>query len=334
MLSISGSRKQGKGALPIALFQHYNSKLTGPVLHASWGPSHRAWPIGPVPFCRKMPTQNRTDQGIFETLQAADTVAQRLRALMGGLGPDFSATQFYTRVRVKSYDSIIKKIYSKRRAAGDELYSFVDITDIVGFRIVTLYDDDIEKAIDHLLKLIDASRSFSQPLFSPYKPKYPDHPDRITRWDYIRQAKFFRRRRYEEKKDVYELAHDHFLQRMKNEVGWRGSDHHGTKFTLVEPADEGYASVHFILNAAATVRKEEVEIPIEVQIRTAAEDIWGEINHQLLYKAEDLYVWTPTLQQTYQEMEDDLRAIKATLYELREPITRFWRHSKEAGRLI
>ena len=251
---------------------------------------------------------------------------------MRSVGPDFVSTQFYTRVRVKSHDSIVKKIYAKRREPEGELFSFYDLTDLVGLRIVTLYDDEIEKAVEHLLKLIEDSSNLDEPLFKPFKPP---RPNEITLWDYIRDASFIRRVRDDETKDIYEQVYDGVVARLEEMISDPDTlSHHKKKLKLRKPAKEGYSSIHFVLNGVSKLRNKEYEIPIEVQIRTAAEDIWSEINHQLLYKVQDLFVWTPRIQQLYADMEDDSRSVKRKLYELRYPIARFWDHSKEAGRLI
>ena len=280
-----------------------------------------------------MPSRNRTDQGIFETLQAAEAVAQRLRALIRSLGQQPITTQFYTRIRVKSYDSAVKKVYAKRRTTRNELYSFFDITDLVGFRIVTLYDDDIEKAVDYIFALLEASRRSPHPIFTPFRTLIPagSTADKLTRWDFVREILFFRRMQRGKKADIYGQVRTRLrLQLRKQVTDDKLLKHHMAKLKIREPENEDYSSIHILLNATETIRSEPVEIPIEVQIRTAAEDIWGEINHQLLYKAKDLYVWTPSLANIVREMQDDSSSIKKSLEELRAPVTRFWRHSKAA----
>src|ERR1700687_472195 len=137
-----------------------------------------------------MRPRGRSDRAIFERLQAAEAVAARLRALTDSLGPDFISMRFYVRIRVKGYDSVVKKIYMRRRKRGKELYSLENITDLVGFRIVTLYDDDIKTAIEHLFRLIRMGSSeplrsdgLDTPLFKPL------HDGNATEWDVIREER-------------------------------------------------------------------------------------------------------------------------------------------------
>jgi ppGpp synthetase/RelA/SpoT-type nucleotidyltranferase len=297
-----------------------------------------------------MRPRGRSDREVFETLQAAEAVATRLRALTDSLGPDFISMQFYVRIRVKSYDSIIKKIYGKRREAGRELYALEDVTDIVGLRIVTLYDDDVKKALNHVLALVEANGAgldqtkgrLDQPLFKPIRTvKKP------TEWDFIREVIFFHRGRGGSK-DIYKECHETLLKQLRKRFRRNRTSYrlHRKKITLRDPekesdrenvdsfASQGYSSIHLVLNAVANVGLRSIDVPIEVQMRTAAEDIWGEINHQLFYKARDSYVWTPTLQTTYDDMLDDSNSIKKSLDDLSDPITRFWRHAAAAEEII
>lgn len=296
-----------------------------------------------------MTSYDRSDAEIFEILQAAEDVAERLKALTSSLGPDFFSTQFYTRIRVKTYSSIIQKLNKKRWEASSEVaeerdegepkkaaaepYSFYRMTDLVGFRIVTLYDDDIKRAIEHLLSFIRASSGFEEALFSPFEPAEEDKNDP---WDFVREAIFFRRKQVEGVKDIYEALHDDIEARFVERFGEQTPlfNHHKKKLKLRRPVAGDYSSAHFVLNARGKIRKTVVDIPVEVQIRTASEDIWGEINHRLYYKAKDFYVWTAALQKTYDDMDYWSGETKKTLDEVRRPVTEFWRRSRVAEDLI
>jgi ppGpp synthetase/RelA/SpoT-type nucleotidyltranferase len=308
-----------------------------------------------------MASYDKSDTEIFEVLQAAEDVAERLRALTGSLGPSFFSTQFYTRLRVKTYSSIIQKLNKKRwedtpeavdeknssakvgtgstRKSAVEPYSFHRMTDVVGFRIVTLYDDDIRRAIEHLLSFIRASSGFQDALFSPFNaPEDGDSaPDGSQDpWDFVREAIFFRRKHVEGVKDVYELLYEDIEAQFTERFGARTLlfDHYKSKLKLRRPVAGDYSSVHFVLNARGRIRKAVVDIPVEVQIRSASEDIWGEINHRLYYKAKDFYVWTTALQKTYEEMDYWSGETKSKLDDVRRPITEFWRRSRAAENLI
>src|SRR5262249_41730703 len=152
---------------------------------------------------------------------------------------------------------------------------------LVGFRIVTLYDDDIEKAINSLLNMITAGSAFDQFLFKPYKPL---DLNKLTTWDYVREVSCFRRRQHRDGEDVHSKAYNTIRDRIIGEfrADHKARDYHLTKLRLPnDPDHEEYSSTHFLINATSTVGKKDIDVPIEVQIRTAVEDIWGEINHQI-----------------------------------------------------
>src|SRR5262249_11528598 len=58
----------------------------------------------------------------------------------------------------------------------------------------------------------------------------------------------------------------------------------------VEPAPTNYTSIHIVVWCRGKYRQEYRNVPVEIQIRTALEDVWGEIDHSLKYttkKTED-----------------------------------------------
>lgn len=58
----------------------------------------------------------------------------------------------------------------------------------------------------------------------------------------------------------------------------------------MEPAPTNYTSIHIVVWCRGKYRQEYRNVPVEIQIRTALEDVWGEIDHSLKYttkKTED-----------------------------------------------
>jgi len=51
-----------------------------------------------------------------------------------------------------------------------------------------------------------------------------------------------------------------------------------------EPKENGYRSLHLILNVQVDFAESTVVVPVEVQIRTIAMDFWASTEHQLRYK--------------------------------------------------
>ena len=53
---------------------------------------------------------------------------------------------------------------------------------------------------------------------------------------------------------------------------------------IAHPKRSGYRSLHLILRVPVTVGREQLLVPVEVQLRTAAMDIWASIEHDVVYK--------------------------------------------------
>ena len=53
---------------------------------------------------------------------------------------------------------------------------------------------------------------------------------------------------------------------------------------IAHPKRSGYRSLHLILRVPVTVGREQLLVPVEVQLRTAAMDIWASIEHDMVYK--------------------------------------------------
>jgi hypothetical protein len=110
------------------------------------------------------------DITISDALNAGEQIAQRLRSLEDSVAPFSLRSHFYNKIRVKAHESIREKV--KRIQQGDAeskpqpLYSFRDLTDIVGFRLVTLYDDELPFAVTHVVDLVRSGQTLTPPLFS------------------------------------------------------------------------------------------------------------------------------------------------------------------------
>ena len=58
----------------------------------------------------------------------------------------------------------------------------------------------------------------------------------------------------------------------------------GLRDYIAHPKRSGYRSLHLILRVPVTVGREQLLVPVEVQLRTAAMDIWASIEHDMVYK--------------------------------------------------
>ncbi|MBO4297508.1 MAG: GTP pyrophosphokinase family protein [Clostridia bacterium] len=56
---------------------------------------------------------------------------------------------------------------------------------------------------------------------------------------------------------------------------------------IKHPKENGYRSLHLVVDVPVYLSEGKVYIPVEVQIRTVAMDFWASLEHNLRYKAEE-----------------------------------------------
>ena len=76
---------------------------------------------------------------------------------------------------------------------------------------------------------------------------------------------------------------------------------------IANPKKSGYRSIHIVYEKQMFVENEEVWIPIEIQFRTIAMDMWASLEHELRYKGDG---------NISKEDEDNLRKYAEQLYEI------------------
>jgi ppGpp synthetase/RelA/SpoT-type nucleotidyltranferase len=317
---------------------------------------------------------------LADILVGAEQVVRRLRTLSDSAGPNLISSQFYTRARSKTLKSVQSKIYLKR-TSGDASrldYSFRDITDYVGFRIVTLYDDDLIRAIDYVVEIVKAGQALSDPLF-----------DQGNIWSSFYDANFNARTEVkynpaiseEQQKDIYYKCHAYLTRNIKGDHAHaiaslkrtldlvrRSKQSKDDKDTQIaeltaqiallngnldrvcaacKPNERGegrYSSAHltFWANSYQTDPDEsgprnrdtiKQAVPVEFQIRTAAEDIWAEINHKLIYKSKSFYVWSLEYESVFNNSIKASQGIKSATDQLLQDVGAF-RDLSEKGQNI
>lgn len=216
-------------------------------------------------------------------LSGASQIVQRLQSLSNAIGPDFEAKQFYTRLRVKSKNSIAGKIERKLLEKPDTFgYSFRDMTDLVGFRVVTLYHEDLIDSIDYVLSLYLAGMRTPQPIFEKHDFEN-SFIEGIFYWNKPR--------------DIYHQCHKHLSEKIRDElsrVQYKGNKRAFVRERIKKKKRDKslYSSGHIIILANCYFDNVCLQIPVEFQVRPAVEDIWAELSHKRVYKIGNNYVWT------------------------------------------
>ncbi len=196
-------------------------------------------------------------QEAMEVRRGADEVRDQFERLLKSGNPSISDLSYAVKSRVKDDFKIEEKV-RKKRAADKPDYKTKDIRDIVGIRVVTLYRLDILSIIPILLKLISEHSGGDE-------------------------SKFFLDSPIEEVK-VYSISTEADVQKLGDRIKSIFNFHGFSEKCTIETKQGNYSSLHIVLWARTKYAKGYVEVPVEVQIRTALEDVWSEMDHQLKYK--------------------------------------------------
>lgn len=237
-------------------------------------------------------------------LRAARQVSERVQSLSANLGASADSLLFYTRGRVKSRSSIYGKEFKKRR--GGNIYSYRNMTDLVGYRIVTLYPNQLNLAMNHISALLTAGQSLQQPIFEPGPLVHN-----------LKEVIFFGAdldRYYRNCAEIFkDILKKDWLKHSSAEenLNHNNIEKYVDDFIKITGNEKGYySSAHFIVYATCYIDDVLIRLPIEVQVRTALEDIWSEVNHERLYKVKSDTAWTYEYEKLYYETEslsDDLK---------------------------
>jgi ppGpp synthetase/RelA/SpoT-type nucleotidyltranferase len=282
-----------------------------------------------------------------QILAGSEQVVQRLRTLSASAGPRASAALFYTRSRAKALESVTGKVGHRRRVKDDADYSFRRMTDFAGFRIVTLNDDDLIKAIDYILAIIKAGQTVSDPIFAPGNVFSQFHDAKFSART---ELPFDGALLVEKQTDIYYKCMRHFLDRLESEsrlqesliddadpeAATRKAEISATRnyvraeCTALPKKRDRYSSAHLTFWALSYHQNFPIPIPVEFQIRTAIEDVWAEVSHKLLYKSKSEFVWSLEYERDLNLAEQQLGSIKTRMDNLPSDIAAIYTHSNQA----
>ncbi|CAN0517622.1 unnamed protein product, partial [Ectocarpus sp. 8 AP-2014] len=74
--------------------------------------------------------------------------------------------------------------------------------------------------------------------------------------------------------------------------------------------DDSYSSIHISTTAISYDLGIVKPVPMEIQIRTAIEDIWSEVSHTNKYKANDLYFCSLGSKKSLESIKDEVASMK------------------------
>lgn len=201
---------------------------------------------------------------VVEALRGADNLKERLLAALQSGTPAVADIAYAVKARVKEDYKAVEKILDRRRGSSDRparsSYDVGDVTDIVGLRIVTLYRLDALEVIEALLAAINRDRS-------PSAPFVADSISEVI---------------------IYTANPEGDVQKMPARLRALFDEHGLGHVTKIDGRPTNYSSIHLLARGRGKYREGYREVPVEIQVRTALEDVWGQIEHGLKYKRKDV----------------------------------------------
>jgi ppGpp synthetase/RelA/SpoT-type nucleotidyltranferase len=200
----------------------------------------------------------------IRALAGADLVREQLLSVLA-LGPaPFNQRVYAIKCRIKSEERLVEKVLNRRKK-GKPRYSAFDATDIVGLRILVLFSEELPVAVSEFIRLVQLCQGPNISLFAG-----------AALADCLKEAIIYSS---SAQTKAYELVYDS-LKALNLPPDKQGHD----RVRMIKSGSSSYSSIHLVLIANSFHAHAAKKIPIEVQIRTAFEDVWAEIDHPRSYK--------------------------------------------------
>lgn len=206
-----------------------------------------------------MQKETSADQALelatLKALRGAHELRGKLLLDLASGNPSIADLAYAVKVRVKDDFKIREKVLRKRAMRPE--YDVANLRDIIGLRVVTLYRLDALEVIPLLINSIEAPG-----------------PNGVFKAGSLEEVVIYSTN---PQGDPQELA-----QKLMRLLRSRGLD----AISRVDEAASNYTSIHMVAWGQVTHGTEQLDIPVEIQVRTAFEDVWGEMDHALKYKRE------------------------------------------------
>jgi ppGpp synthetase/RelA/SpoT-type nucleotidyltranferase len=249
-------------------------------------------------------------------------------------------------------------------------YSVSDLKDVAGLRLVTLYDEDIPLVF--LIGLAIAAQSIEgqhniTSLQNPNRwiQEQFAHAARIGRpppqfmgldlwqtiygipgntatrqknavsnppaaryeanfWNNVSEIRFFRRNTNDIYDRGYTFLYRELHENYKDKVQVRDVDADGN----------GYSSIHIQYKAPVNHNTPHKMMPVEIQIRTAIEDVWAEVAHRNNYKVRHPYIWNQDLAREYDFLDQGLGRLKEMINRAQRSVTEIREHYHKTAMIV
>lgn len=211
---------------------------------------------------------DRLELEAFKAVSGADYA---LRRLVHGLSmgtPSIETEAYLIKSRIKGVESLVTKVLE--RQSNNIPYSPASVRDVIGLRLLTLFKNELPYLLRRFLQFVEWSQS------EPFSLFYGS-----CLQDAIEEIKIYAT------SDVHDPNVDLYLSEFAiNGFRTPTDDNSGHNCHVhVDRKPSQYSSIHIVLWANGPNRSLQDRVPVEAQLRTSLEDVWGEIDHRLRYKA-------------------------------------------------
>ena len=203
----------------------------------------------------------------FKALSGADYVRQRLLHGLSMGTPSLETQAYLIKSRVKDAASLVGKVLDRRNR--NRTYSAGQARDIVGLRLLVLFKSELPLLLNRFLAFVQWSQKPPFSLF--YGERLPDCMEEII---------------------IYPVSDDmdpnlgFFLEELEKFGFFDEKMPRDDRVPVkVIKKQSRYSSIHIVLWANGPTQSVSDRIPVEIQLRTSLEDVWGEIEHRLKYKS-------------------------------------------------
>ena len=214
-----------------------------------------------------MQNQDQLRLDAFVALSGAEFARQRILHGLSVGNPSLEAEAYMIKSRVKAADSLVTKVLE--RLPKKPSYKAEDVRDVIGLRLLTLFRNELPILVRRFLNFVEWSQKdpfflFHGNMISDCIEEIIIYPTSVNSDPYVGLC-------------IAEFASFGFFA--KDDPRYCG----GVP-VFIDTKDSRYSSIHVVLFANGANVNVGEKVPVEVQLRTSIEDVWGEIDHRLRYK--------------------------------------------------
>lgn len=89
---------------------------------------------------------------------------------------------------------------------------------------------------------------------------------------------------------------------------------------IKEPKASGYRSLHVIVTIPVYLSRGAIQVPVEIQFRTVAMDMWASLEHELKYKAKHKHILSTDNLNKLLDCSDQLNQIERKMQEIHKEV--------------